>query len=239
MLKKSWFPLLAAAVFGVVALLPACKKSTDTTTAADATDQALYAVQDRGGLGKYGCYELVFPVSLTLPDGSTITATSYDDLRTQLEKFFGTPNGMHHHGHILGNNGHDPNHPRPEFVFPITILNQAGEAIVVGSGSQLDSLRALCAGSFDHHGWQGHGHHGLTCFEIVFPVTVQFPDSTTAPAADQTTFHDLVKAWFQSHPNTPGHPTFVFPITVRMKADSTLVTVNSKDEFHKLKEDCH
>jgi hypothetical protein len=48
----------------------------------------------------------------------------------------------------------------------------------------------------------------------------------------------LIHSWRENNPGVTGRPQIVFPITVQMTADSTLVTVNSKEELHQLKEDC-
>jgi len=50
-------------------LIFSCNKS-DELTVDEAVDQALYSAQERGGLGRYGCYELVFSVTIALPDGT-------------------------------------------------------------------------------------------------------------------------------------------------------------------------
>lgn len=56
----------------------ACNKdalSTSTTTLDALADQSLFNLEQRGNLGVHGCYDLVFPVSVKLEDGTVITAT--------------------------------------------------------------------------------------------------------------------------------------------------------------------
>ncbi len=48
----------------------------------------------------------------------------------------------------------------------------------------------------------------------------------------------LLHDWKHNHPGVSGHPEIVFPIQVVMKDDGTVVTVNSKQELHDLKENC-
>jgi hypothetical protein len=222
-LKLFLLPALA-----MMALVVACNKSDDTTTAAveDAVDQALYSAQERGGIGKYGCYELVFPVTITLPDSTTAAVNSYEEIKETLRAYYQANGTGGHHGR-----------PHLAFVFPISVISQDGEVITVNNTAELLELRAACGGTFGHHGHQGHGQH-LSCFEIVFPVTVAFPDSTTATANSRQEFHQLVKEWRQNNPGVQGRPKMVFPITVLMTEDSTTVTVNSREELHDLKESC-
>lgn len=235
-LKLFLLPLVA-----MTALIIACNKTDDTTTATvdEAIDQSLYSIQERGGLGKFGCYELVFPVTITLPDSSTVEVSSYDELKTALRTWFeenGTPQ-QNHNGH--NHNHHNHVRPNINFVFPISVISQDGAVITVNTAEELLALREECGGStFGNHGWQGHGNHGLSCFDLVFPITIQFPDSTTAEATDRPNMRDLIHTWRENNPGVTGRPQIVFPITVQMTDDSTLVTVNSKEELHQLKEDC-
>lgn len=227
--------------FVLLAVIIACNKA-DTVTVADAVDQTLYSVQERGGMGKYGCYELVFPVTITLPDSTTATVNSYDELKAALKAYFET-NGVPSNGNGNGHGHHHGPHngitpPQINFVFPISVLSQDGEVITVANESELLALREACAGTFGNHDPQGHGEHGLSCFELVFPVTIMFPDSTTAQAADRVALKDLIHTWRQNNPTVHERPQLVFPVTVIMTDDSTSVTVNSSEELHALKESC-
>lgn len=216
----------------------ACSKTETTQTVEDAVDETLYSIQERGGMGKYGCYELVFPVTLNFPDNTTLEVNSYEEMKDALRAWFeangGNPGGGHHHGH-----GQDSTFVHPTLAFPLTVISPDGTLITVNNEAELHDLKVDCGGgTFGHHGHQGHGQHGLACFEIQFPVTVLFPDSTTAEAADQAALHALLKDWKKNNPGSKARPEIVFPITVVMKDDGTVVTVNSKDELKDLKEDC-
>ena len=221
----------------ILTVLVSCDKSSETSvTTDDLVDQALYSAQERGGMGRFGCYELVFPVTVVLPDSSTVEVNSYEEMKQALRDYFDT-NGGGVQGPHHGGPGHHG--PKISFAFPISVLNEDGELITVDSEEALRELREACAGNtFGNHGPQGHGQHGLSCFELVFPITVQFPDSTTASAADRQALRELIRTWKQNNPGVQGRPQIVFPVTVKMDDDGSLVTVNSREELHQLKEDC-
>lgn len=228
------FLLLLAAVGTFVA----CHKNDTAQTAEDYLDQVLYSVQERGGLGKYGCYELVFPVTVNFPDSTSLAVNSYDEMKDAIRAWFeanGNPSdpGHHHHHGGADSLGH------PTLAFPFMVISQDGELITVNNETELHDLKVACGGgTFGHHDHHGHGQHGLACFEIQFPITIAFPDGTTADAADQQALHTLLHDWKHNHPDQNGHPEIVFPIQVIMKDDGTVVTVNSKAELHDLKENC-
>lgn len=228
-------------IFAAVVLLSvftACNKSETDELTDDLVDEALYSVQDRGGLGKYGCYELVFPVEFTLPDDTTVSANSYEDIKTALRTYFQANGGPGKHGYGKGKRG---NFFRlVDFTYPISVIDEDGAVITVNSQSELRDLRAACGGgSFGNHGHHGHGQHGLSCFTINFPITIEFPDGTTQEVSDRKDIRTAIRTWKQNNPGVSGHPSIVFPITVTMTADSTEVVVNSKDELRQLKKDCN
>ncbi len=223
-LKLFLLPIVA-----IVAVMVACNKSSDLTTE-ELIDQALYSAQERGGMGRFGCYELVFPLSITLPDGSTTEVNTYDEIKQALRAYFEANGG--------GPRPHHGQRPHLSFVFPISVINEDGDIITVDSDDQLIQLRRECAGAtFDHHGPQGHGQH-LKCFDIVFPITIAFPDGTTAEAADRQALRQLIRTWRENNPGATERPRIAFPLTVKMDDDGSLVTVNSREELRQLKEDC-
>ncbi len=230
MKKVIGFFLLPAVL--LFSIFTACNKTATTEDTADLIDETLYSVQDRGGLGKYGCYELVFPVEFTLPDNSVVTANSYDDIKAALKTYF-QANGGPGHGNHLGF------FKKFAFTYPISVIDEDGAVITVNSELELAALRAACGGgSFGNHGHQGHGQHGLSCFTFNFPITISFPDGTTQAVANRLELKTAIRSWQAANPATNVHPEIVFPITVTMTADNTVVTVNSKDELRQLKKDC-
>ena len=228
-MKKALKFLLLPALT-VAAFFFACTKS-DELTVDEAVDETLYSVQERGGMGRYGCYELVFPVSIVLPNGTTVEVDSYDAIKQQLRTWFEANSDRRrrpHHGA----------RPLINFVFPISVVTEDGDVISVEDENALLRLRTECSGTFEQHGPRGHGHHGLSCFEVVFPITIEFPDGSTATADSRQALHQLLRTWKQNNPGNTARPKMVFPITVKMADDGTLVTVNSHDELRALKADC-
>lgn len=224
-LKFFFLPIVA-----ILAVMVACNKSTELSTE-ELIDQALYNAQERGGMGRFGCYELVFPVTLVLPDGTSAEVNSYDEVKQTLRTYFEANGGGPRRNH--------GQHPHISFEFPISVVSQDGELITVSSQEELRVLREECGGgTFGNHGPQGHGENGLTCFEIVFPITIQFPDGTTAEATDRHALRQLIRTWRENNPGATTRPRIVFPITVKMDDDGSLVTVNSREELRQLKEDC-
>ncbi len=216
------FKFLLPALLVATAIFFACNKS-DEITVDEAVDSALFSIQERGGMGRFGCFELVFPVTLSLSGGATAEVDSYEAMKQTLRAYFET-NGC--------------NRPAPAFVFPIAVLSQEGELISVNNQDELSALRAGCRARFADHDPRGHSRRWLSCFEIVFPVTVEFPDGTIAQARDRRELQQLIRVWNHDNPDVRERPVVVFPVTAKMTEDGTLVTVNNREELHNLKERC-
>ena len=223
-LKYSW----VIALFGIF-LFSACNEEstdllTEMTIIENFVDESLYRLQGDGNLGRFGCYELVFPATIEFPHSWTATVDSYDDLIYSLQEWKeSNPDATE----------------RPSFVFPIEVLSQDGEVISVDSEEELKELKQECeVNYFGKHRSEGHNENCTPCFEMAFPITVLFPDDTTAEAASRDELKDLVREWKADNPDTTKRPKIVFPVEVEME-DGTIVTLYNKEELKELWESCN
>ena len=230
MYRTFFKPLGLIAVLALVSFFVACQKEDDAASVENFTTNSIEAIHERGGFGKHGCYELVFPVSIQFADSTVVSVNSYDELRQAIRDWY-VATGTH------------PKHgERPTLVFPFQVLNEAGEIITVETPEQLQALKDECR---PHHGGGngggnggGHGHgHGQPCYTLVFPVTIQFPDSTQVTVNTAEEYRAAVHTWKENNPGIHGKAELVFPITVQLQ-DGSQVAVNSKEELRALKEDC-
>lgn len=79
------------------------------------------------------------------------------------------------------------------------------------------------------------GHH--QCYEVIFPITVLFPDETSQEVADREELLATLKAWKQDNPGAGERPTLDFPIEV-INADGDTVTVESKEQAKEMRKNC-
>lgn len=84
------------------------------------------------------------------------------------------------------------------------------------------------------------------CYELIFPITIQFSDSTTATVGSYDELKQVIREWFQANGIRPGHhghhgginkPTLVLPIQVINEAGE-IITVETIDELKELRELC-
>lgn len=75
------------------------------------------------------------------------------------------------------------------------------------------------------------------CFEIIFPVTVVFADSTTQEVTSYDEMKAAFKAWRENNPEVKGRPKIQFPYSVTTE-DGTIVEITSAEDLKALIAGC-
>jgi len=78
------------------------------------------------------------------------------------------------------------------------------------------------------------------CVEFVFPITIEFIDSTTAITTDYENLHETISAWFTTNDvekSRENKPSLVFPIEV-INEEGEVIQVTSEEELKALKAEC-
>ncbi|MEZ4909491.1 MAG: hypothetical protein R2774_01385 [Saprospiraceae bacterium] len=224
-LKLNWILVVMVGLF-----IASCSKETDTTSTSTEAEEYAEEVVSRnlegGNLGRLGCYELVFPVTVDFPNGAeSVEVNSFEEMVSAIKAWKESTN--------------PDRRTRPSIAFPFDVLNKDGELITVEDETQLRELKVACKKDKFHGGAGNHGNHHA-CFKIDYPFTLILPDSTEYTlnsGEDKAGLRDALKAWEKANPGVKARPELKFPITVTM-ADGTSVTVNSKEELKTLKESC-
>jgi hypothetical protein len=78
------------------------------------------------------------------------------------------------------------------------------------------------------------------CYDLVFPVTIQFADSTTATVNSEEELKQAIRDWFAAnggHPRPGNRPMLVFPFQV-VNLAGEVITVETPEQFRELKALC-
>ena len=179
------------------------------------------------GFGTFGCYDLVFPISFVLEDGSIVTADDEDAL-----------------GDIFFNNG------PADFSYPVNLEDEDGQAQVANNEEELFELLEECE-DFNGGGNGGGGEWGDTvvfpltlmsiginepgapqnCYAYVYPVSVVNGDGETTTANND---EEMLNAVFSSN----GTVDFVYPISLTSNENGETLTANNDEEAIALVEAC-
>ncbi len=162
------------------------------------------------------CFRLVFPVTVNFPDSSSAVADSAQALRDLLRDW---------------RQNHRPSDGRPKLALPYEV-QLADSSIVSING--MEDLRAVVA-NCRPRGPRPPG--GPKCYRLVFPVTVNFPDSSTQVADSARALKAIFRDWRMNNDSSEGRPMIAFPYDVKLR-DGSIVTVNSREELRDLVGDC-
>ena len=163
------------------------------------------------------CFDLVYPVTIQFPNGNTVTVDGPRQLRLILRVWRLThPHADQH----------------PTFVFPLQVELPNGNIVTVDGPMGLRALAEACdrpCGPFDHPSFR--------CYDLLFPVTLEFPDGTTAEAADAEELRQLIMDWRMQNPDSDERQGFVFPIEVELP-NGEVISVESEHQLRHLREAC-
>jgi hypothetical protein len=167
--------------------------------------------------GRGGCFELVFPVTIGFPTDKTVEVNSYEELKAAI-KAWRKENGKP--GSVL---------VKPHFVYPIDLITKEGETVTVNSLLELIGLRKDCVS-------KGNGQ-GKPCFKLNYPLTVLYPDNSTATYVSPVEMRKELREWKKNNADAIYRPVLTYPITITME-DGSIVTINSREELRAAKEGC-
>ena len=168
---------------------------------------------DKGSRGSFRkCYRLIFPVNVDFPDGTSTEYGTKQELKDGL---------------ITWKEANPDATERPALAFPYEVLLKDGSTTTVNSEDEEQALLDSC----------GDNLLKRRCFRPVLPISIAFPDGTTAQAETKEELKELFQTWKEENPNATERPTLAFPYDVKFRDGST-TTVNNQDELDALKEEC-
>lgn len=159
------------------------------------------------------CFNYVFPVSFTMPDGSELTIESAEEWSLLRDWY-------------VNNTGYEG--VKPEINFPVDIIYEDGTTLTINTQEEFREAKMDCKQGF-----------GAKCFSFNLPVSFTMPDESiiTINARDDWA---LIKAWYMDNPgNEDTKPALIFPVEITMTEDGTVVTVNNQDEMMEIRQNCH
>ncbi|MEL6252303.1 MAG: hypothetical protein AAFR87_09870 [Bacteroidota bacterium] len=219
LLQKTYLLILIAAM----GLFVACEEDVvlNESVVENYVTDGVTALHDSSACGRFGCFEFVFPIDITL-GGNTISVNDYDELRTELRNY-------------IQNNPAD-SLERPSLNFPFDVITDDGSMITITERSELRRLILSCVRDFIGRRHR-RNHRADRCFSLTFPLSIEFPDSTVVSVADRQELKQELRQWKADNPTSTDRPSLVFPITVELE-DGTTQTVNDRTELQALKDSC-
>lgn len=220
---KNLLKLNALAALFVVAMLSSCSEESSPVDVENYVIESSYEIQKAHRLGRPGCFEVVFPLTLEFPDSSTAEVNSYPDIKEAIRSW------KEENPDVSG---------RPSLVYPIEVVTEEGELLSLESKAEVIELLKECRREFldrprDHH----HGGKFRACFDVVFPLTILLPDGESAVAENGMEVKEILRSWKLENPDSAERPVLEFPIEITYDDGSTQ-TINNKEELIVAKKAC-
>lgn len=114
-----------------------------------------------------------------------------------------------------------------------TSCEKQEELLIEDFGPTTDTLL------FNGRGPQSPGmlRPGDRCFELVFPVTLEFPNGNTLEVEDKEAYFKAVAKWRKSNPRERRAPKIAFPYEIMLK-DGTMTTIENMEDLKDVLENC-
>ena len=159
---------------------------------------------------KESCFDFIYPVSFTMPDGSTISVEDKDDSGLK-DWYEANPNADE----------------KPSIVYPIDISFKE-EIITLSSDDELERMKDACEDRIVNA--------EEICFNFVFPLSVNMNgDILTGENAEE--LRQAMKDWYDANPDAEIKPEFVYPIQIIFEDGSTQ-QLESDQDLREAKEAC-
>jgi hypothetical protein len=168
----------------------------------------------------WGCFEMIYPVSFDMPDGSVLSILSDDEEGWSSIKIWYESNPV--------------SEIKPEIRFPLVLFFEE-ESITVNDKDELKDVYLECR--YDKMKERNEIHR-QKCFDLVYPIFFIMPDgSSLVINNDENGWGDL-KTWYQDNVGfNEEKPEFQYPVDVVIQDDQILI-INSEAEMIELKNEC-
>ena len=174
---------------------------------------------DRNNFGEkrnWNCFDIVYPITIMLPNGSSYLIDSEEDSDLETIKSY-----------YEENQGADE---RPSIIFPVNIIDHEGETKAINSEEEMEDAYRHCS---------GRDRDKRECFGLVFPVTYIMPDGSSYEIADDDDESwDELKAWYDANPEAEERPELQYPVDIMYESEDRTVTISNEEEMLAAKEEC-
>ena len=172
------------------------------------------------------CFELVYPVTYVMPDGSTISVTSDDedgwsDLKDWYEE-------------------NEDSEDKPELQYPVDIVVETEEGsstVTINGEEEMAAAKRECHTEWEED-WDEDDERD--CFEYVLPVTFLMPDGSTITVEDEEGWYSL-RVWYEENRGYEEEPSIQYPIDISQETEEGLITVTltSGEEMEEVYSECY
>ena len=181
--------------------------------------------------GNYMCFDIQFPIQITMPDDSQVSIVNEDELFEAVDLYYEMS---------------DEYDGLPEINFPINIVfyfenengNEQQEVIEIGSYEELEMYFDVCPDE-NNNGWDDEDWYEIDCFDLVYPLTIVNPEGEVLTVDSENNLHEYIDQYYENcNSNDCGDFNLYYPLTVEYYSETNdqvqTLTINSEEELEEL-----
>ena len=178
------------------------------------------------------CFDIQFPIQITMPDDSQVSVVNEDELFEAVDLYYEMS---------------DEYDGLPEINFPINIVfyfenengNEIEEIVGVGSYEELEMYFEICEDGWDDDGWDDEDWYEIDCFDLVYPLTIVNPEGEVLTVDSENNLHEYIDQYYENcNSNDCGDFNLYYPLTVEYYSETNdqvqTLTINSEEELQEL-----
>ena len=179
------------------------------------------------------CFDIQFPISVTMLDGSQISVGNEDELYEAVELYYEMS---------------DEYDGLPEINFPFNIVfyyvdengNENEEVVGVDSYEELEMYFEMCDDGWDDDdGWGDEGWFEIDCVDLVYPISIINPEGDIISVESEDSLHEYIDQYYENcNSDNCGDFTLAYPLTVEYYSETNdqvqILTINSEEELEEL-----
>ena len=172
------------------------------------------------------CFDVEFPISVNLSDGSVVTISNEEELYEGIEEYYEM--------------GEEDN--LPEINFPINIIfyyeNENGveseDLVEIGDYEELEMYFEMCEDDEDINDDEENWSE-FNCVDFVYPVTIESPEGENISFENEDSLNNYIESWYNMNNNEEFELVFVFPLSIEYFSETTdqlqTIIINSEEEL--------
>ena len=181
--------------------------------------------------GNYMCFDIQFPIQITMPDDSQVSVVNEDELFEAVDLYYEMS---------------DEYDGLPEINFPINIVfyfenengNEQQEVIEIGSYEELEMYFDVCPDE-NNNGWDDGSWFEIDCVDLVYPISIANPEGDIIYVESEYYLHEYIDQYYQNcNSDDCGDFSLVYPLTVEYYSETNdqtqILTINSEEELQEL-----
>lgn len=165
----------------------------------------------KGETYKEECFALIFPVTIMMPDGSTISGEEEELMAAMKAWYASHPNAKE----------------KPALEYPVVIKWAADKFETIASENAMIAAKKEC---------EGYESGYKECVKFVYPISFTMPDGATI-AMQHSDDWDAIKAWYEANPTVKDDLLLNYPVEIILEDGSTQAITNDA-AMEAAKKDC-